>query len=117
LNPIDVLRYKLAKGNDEHYLFPPFVSGNGTVIDNMRIHESSQVTANTMLVGDFRYGTRYTLGGVTIEMGHINDQFVKNTFTILAEKRVGLLVRNVDADAFLKVTNITDVLNTLIPSV
>jgi hypothetical protein len=117
LNPIDVLRYKLAKGTDGHYLFPPFVSGNGTVIDNMRIHESSQVTANTMLVGDFRYGTRYTLGGVTVEMGHIDDQFVKNTFTILAEKRVGLLVRNVDADAFLKVTNITSAINTLIPSV
>jgi HK97 family phage major capsid protein len=117
LNPIDVLRYKLAKGTDGHYLFPPFVSGNGTIIDNMRIHESSQVTANTMLVGDFRYGTRYTLGGVTVEMGHINDQFVKNTFTILAEKRVALLVRNVDADAFLKVTNITSAINTLIPSV
>jgi HK97 family phage major capsid protein len=117
LNPIDVLRYKLAKGTDGHYLFPPFVSGNGTVIDNMRIHESSQVTANTMLVGDFRYGTRYTLGGVTVEMGHVDDQFVKNTFTILAEKRVGLLVRNVDADAFLKVTNITSAINTLIPSV
>jgi HK97 family phage major capsid protein len=117
LNPIDVLRYKLAKGTDGHYLFPPFVSGNGTIIDNMRIHESSQVTANTMLVGDFRYGTKYTLGGVTVEMGHIDDQFVKNTFTILAEKRVGLLVRNVDADAFLKVTNITSAINTLIPSV
>lgn len=117
LNPIDILRYKLAKGTDGHYLFPPFVTGNGTVVDNMRVVESSQVTANTMLVGDFRYGTRYTLGGVTVEMGLIDDQFVKNTFTILAEKRVGLLVRNVDADAFLKVTDIDAVLNTILPSV
>lgn len=106
MNPADILRYKLAKGTDGHYVLPPFIAADGTVIDGMRVVESSQVDANTMLLGDSRYGTIYDLEGVNIEMGFINDQFVKNAFTILAEKREGLLIRNVDADAFLKVTDI-----------
>lgn len=106
LNPADILKYKLAKGSDGHYVLPPFISADGTRIDMMRVIESSQVTANTMVLGDTRYGTVYTLEGVTIEMGYVNDQFIKNTFTILAEERLGFLVRNVDVDAFLKVTDI-----------
>jgi len=47
-------------------------------VEGIRIVESSQVTPNTMLVGDFRYGTIYDLEDVVIEMGWINDQFIKN---------------------------------------
>lgn len=111
MNPIDILRYKLAKAVDGHYILPPFIAANGQVIDGVQVVESSQVTANTLLVGDFRYGTVYDLEGVTVEVGHINDQFVKNTKTILAEKRTMLLVRNVDLDAFAKVTDITAALD------
>jgi len=106
MNPSDVLRYKLAKGTDGHYVLPPFISADGTIIDGMRVIESSQVTINTMLVGDFRYGTIYDLEGVTVSMGFINAQFVQNAMTILAEKREGLLIRDVDVDAFLKVIDI-----------
>ena len=63
-----------------------------------------------MVVGDFRYGTIYDLEDVTIEMGWINDQFIKNTFTILAEQRLALLIRTGDETAFRKVTNITTAL-------
>lgn len=106
MNPADILRYKLAKGSDGHYVLPPFISADGNVIDGMRVIESSQVTANTLLIGDFMYGTVFTDQGVTVEFGHIDKQFIQNTFTILAEERLLLLIRNVDADAFLKVTNI-----------
>ena len=54
----------------------------------------SQVTANTMVVGDFRYGTIYELEDTTVEMGWINDQFIKNSFTILAEARFGTAYQN-----------------------
>lgn len=106
MNPSDVLRYKLAKATDGHYVLPPFISADGTIIDGMKVVESSQVTINTMLIGDFRYGTIYDLEGVTVSMGFVNDQFVKNAMTILAEKREGLLIRDVDVDAFLKVDDI-----------
>ena len=94
------------------YIVPPYASGQQS-IDGIKIVESSQVTAGTMVVGDFRYGTIYDLEGVTIEMGWINDQFIKNTFTILAEQRLALLIRTVDETAFRKVANITTLLANL----
>lgn len=106
MNPRDILRYKLAKGTDGHYVLPPFIMSNGEIVDGMRVVESSQVTANTLALGDFRYATSYDLEGTTVEVGFVNDQFIKNAKTILAEKREMLLVRNVDLDAFLKVTDI-----------
>jgi hypothetical protein len=113
MNPVDIFRYKISKGQDGHYLIPPFVAADGSVIDGMRIVESSRVTANGLLVGDFRYGTQYNLEGINIEMGYVNDQFIKNQWTILAEMRTALLIRTVDEDAFKKVTNITNALATL----
>jgi len=82
-------------------------------VDGLRIVESSQVAPNTMLVGDFRYGTIYDLEDVTIEMGWINDQFIKNALTVLAEQRLALLIRTADEPAFRKVPNITTALGEL----
>lgn len=106
LNPVDILKMKLTKDSQGRYIVPPDFGG-------LNIVESNQVTADTMLVGDFRFGTIYDLENVTIEMGWINDQFVKNAFTILAEERLGLLVRNVDTTGFEKVTSIATALATL----
>lgn len=107
LNPSDVLRYKLLKGSDGHYVLPPFVTADGRMIDSIRVIESNQVTVNTLTIGDFRYGTLYDMGGIEVEMGWINDQFVKDSFTIKASKREALLVRTVDETAFRKITDIT----------
>ena len=113
MNPKDVLKMKLTKDSFGRYLLPPFMTADGQNVDGMQIIESSQVTANTMVVGDFRYGTIYDLEGVTIDMGYVNDQFIKNTFTILAEKREALLIRNVDVTGFNKVTDIAAALAAL----
>jgi len=104
INPKDAYKLKTTKITDGSYVTPSW--GNGSNIDGLRVVESSQVTENTMLVGDFRFGTIYDLEGVTVEMGWINDQFVQNAMTILAEKRLALLVRNIDAYAFCKCTDI-----------
>lgn len=108
MNPMDILRYKLLKATDGHYLLPPFISADGTVIDGVRVTESSEVTANTLVIGDFRYGTVYDDGqGIEVTMGWINDDFIKNQWRILAEERLGLLVRTINLPAFRKVTSIT----------
>ena len=113
LNPADVLKFKLKKGADGHYVLPPFISADGRYIDGCQVIESNQVTANTLCAGDFRYGTIYEAQGIEIEMGWINDQFVQDAMTIKASKRELLLVRNVDADAFLKITDIDAAVNGL----
>lgn len=116
MNPADILLYKLKKGVDGHYVLPPFISQNGSIIDGIRVVESSQVTANTLVVGDTRYGTIYDLEGTEIEIGHIDKQFVEDTMTMKATKRTSLLVRNVDLDAFSKVTDIAAALDTIGPA-
>ena len=107
MNPADILRYKLAKATDGHYILPPFISADGTRIDGMIVVESPVVTANTLVLGDFTYGTVYVEEEATIEMGWVNDQFIKNQWTIRAEQAEALLIRIVDEDAFVKVTDIT----------
>ena len=112
LNPINMLGLNIAKDSGGRYLLPPFANlqGNAQSIGGLKIVGSAQVTPNTMVVGDFRFGTIYDLEDFTIEMGWINDQFIKNCFTILAEQRLALLIRTGDEPAFRKVTNITTAL-------
>ncbi|GIV35397.1 MAG: nucleoid-structuring protein H-NS [Chitinophagales bacterium] len=107
MNPVDVLRYKVAKGSDNHYVVPPFVTQNGQVISGMTVIESGHIAANTLVLGDFRFGTLYDTGDVTVEIGWINDQFVRNMLTMLAEIRLCLLIRDVNLPAFRKVTDIS----------
>jgi hypothetical protein len=105
MNPLDIFKFKVLKGEDGHYLLPPFVGANGEVIAGMRVLESNQVDVNTVDVGDSRYGTIYNDGGIEIEMGWIDDQFIKDTMTIKARKRTLLLIRTVDETAFKKVAD------------
>lgn len=109
IHPTDSLRMNLVKDANGVPIMPLYLEAMAKM--GIRIVVSNQVMVNTMLVGDFNWGTIYDLEGVNVEMGFINDQFVQNTFTILAERRLGLLIRTVDADAFLKVTNVTAALN------
>lgn len=112
VNPMDVLSYKLEKLIDGRYKLPLFLNDFSfdQILGGMRLIESGQVDQGTMLVGDFRYATLYSMGGTEIQIGHIDKQFVENTVTILAEERLGLLVRSVDVGAFQKVTNIEEAL-------
>ena len=82
LNPGDTLKLKTIKYTRE-LLVPPFAVGYSG-LEGVRIVESSQVAPNSMVVGDFRFGTIYDLEDVVVEVGWINDQFIKNALTILA---------------------------------
>lgn len=104
INPADALKF-FVKGSDGHYALPPFMQNNGRV-GNLQIIESPKVTVNTMMVGDASYGTIYQSEDVVIEMGLVNDQFLKNQWTIRAEQELCFLQRNADLGAFVKVTDI-----------
>jgi hypothetical protein len=110
MNGADVIKYKLVKGTDGHYVLPPFISANGQVIDNVRVVESNQVTAGTLTIGDSKYAVVYEAEGLEVEMGYINDQFTKDQWTIKATKRQNLLVRDVHAAGFKKLASIDDAL-------
>ena len=111
LNPADTLKLKLAKDLDGQYLKPFILNGNQ--IDNIRIIESASQTINTLTIGDSQMATRYYGEDLTIDVGYdLTGDFSKRIVTILGNMEELLLVRNCEADAFLKSTDIeADVLN------
>jgi HK97 family phage major capsid protein len=104
--PALALQAKRTKGSDSHYATPNFVSPDGRFVDGIEIIEVPGMAANTAIIGDFRYLTVYEEEAYTVEMGLVNDQFIKNQWTIRAEQALAQLVRTVDEDAFLEVTDV-----------
>jgi hypothetical protein len=110
INPDDALKFKIQKGSDSHYILPQILKEKG--LDGMTIIESSQVTANTLAIGDSRYGTNFEFG-LQIAMGYVGTGFTDDVLTIAASKWSNLLIREVEKNAFLKCTNITTALAAL----
>lgn len=76
----------LAKSaTDGHYLLPPFISQDGTVIKGVRVIETNFIDGDEFIVGDFSKYLFNIVDGLSIEIGYINEQFLKNQFTIRAE--------------------------------
>lgn len=113
MNITDILKYKLAKDDNENYIMPPFVSRDGSVINGIVILENNTVVANTMVIGDRRFARIYTKAGFTLSRGFVNAQFVEDMETLKVRERLAFLIRNVDKTGFLKVTDIDAALVTL----
>ena len=113
MNIADVNLMKLKKDANENYIMPPFVDRSGNVVDGITIVVDNKIDANTMIMGDSRYGRVYQKNGVTIARGTVNAQFIEDTETLKVRKRMLLLVRNVDKTGFRKVTDIAAALVTL----
>jgi len=93
----------------------PVVMGGQPVmnVNGITVLPSASVTANTMVVGDFNFATIYNLGGISVDMGWIDKQFIENMMTLRAERRLAMLVRNAHTDAFRKVADVDAALTTL----
>ena len=100
LHPTDVTRMKLSKGNDGHYILPPFTSVDGTTVEGIRVVANVGVAIDKFLVGDFtKSGVRFK-EGLTINVGYENDDFTKNLVTIFAEARLVQRVKSNHYGAF-----------------
>ena len=113
MNIADVNLMKLKKDGNNNYIMPPFVDRSGNVVDGITIVVDNKVEANTMFMGDSRFGRVYVKNGLTIARGTVGTQFVEDTETLKVRKRMLLLVRNVDKTGFRKVTDIAAALVTL----
>ena len=103
-------RYFLKKDGEKNYMFD---SETGAIA-GLAIVEDNNLADNTLVVGDGRYGTIYEKGGVVLSEGYSGTQFVGDMKTIKARVRMLFLIRNVDKTGFLKCTNITTALATLV---
>jgi len=103
----------LKKDNDGAPIYPMLRMGGMPSVGNGQLVTNSLVTANSMAVGDFTVGTVYRWGDVSIEMGYINDDLLKNKLTLIARGRLNLLIRNVDQNAIVKVADIDDAIDAI----
>lgn len=115
INATDEDLMTLKKDSHNNYLVPAFVKfvGDKMFVHGMEIVQTNVVTADTLLVGDFTKGVVYTHGGVKIDIGMIDKQFVENMVTLRVEQELALVVRSVHENAFNKETGIAAALVTL----
>lgn len=106
LNPEDLDTIRLAKDAENRYLFPEWAINGLNTLAGMNVVENSLATANTLLMGDFNYGTVYVWDGLGIEMGYIDDDFTAGMVTIVVYERINLRVKDTDLNAFLKVADV-----------
>lgn len=110
MNPGDYNRLIGTKNEDGDYIKHPLLSADGKSLAGMTIVTTSQASKNTMLVCDAKYATIYDAENLTIEMGYVGNQFIEGALTLRAYESTGILVRNSDLGAFMKVTDISDAL-------
>ena len=105
VHPIDQAKMNLAKGNDGHYVLPPFISQSGQVVSGVRVISNTGITADNFLVGDFSRSSVKYRRGLTVEMTNTDqDDFIKDRFTVKATVRLVHRVKENDYGAFVKGT-------------
>lgn len=91
LNPLDAFTIGLTKDDVGGYLIsnPLATTGNMTLW-GLPVIESTSMTADNFLVGDFKQAELYNRWDTTVEAGYENDDFTKNMVTLLCESRLAL---------------------------
>lgn len=92
------------------------ISDDGTVrVKGIPVLDNPLVPADVMYIGDFRKGQLFRQKDLTIEIAdqHSTD-FVSDLLTIKGTWKAALVIRNVNANAFLKVTSISVAITALL---
>lgn len=91
LNPLDAFTIGLTKDDVGGYLIsnPLATTGNMTLW-GLPVIESTSMTADNFLVGDFKQAELYNRWDTAVEAGYENDDFTKNMVTLLCESRLAL---------------------------
>lgn len=105
LNNAQWLAIRTTKDTTGQFIWgPPNLAGDENIW-GYPIFKNTAMTAGTALVGAFRtYSERYIARNVIVEIGRINDQFVKNMFAIRITSRQALVIGR--GDAFCQVTGL-----------
>jgi len=114
MNPVDFCTLRLTKDANDGYMLPNFITQNGMQIGTVTIIPNQLVPANEFYIGDFTKGTVYSRRGMTVEFGfENNDNFEREIVTVKAYERLNLRIRNVDANAFMHVPDITTAITSI----
>lgn len=95
LHPEDATKMDIAKSGApsapyNYWGTGPFGPGNGPgSLWGMRVVESDALSAGTALVGDFGKALLYDRESVTLSVGTVNDDYIRNLVRMLGELRAG----------------------------
>lgn len=111
LHPTDVLGLKQTKRSttDKAYIDALQEIAGSLLLDGIPIIETTLVTQDTYLIGDFKKATVFDKGSIDIEVGRDADDFTKNLVTVLAEWRGLNVIKTNQTTAFVTGTISTDV--------
>lgn len=116
-NTIDRYKSILIKDKNDQYILPPFVTrvnGKEFSIEGMRVMSNPNVTANSLYVLDSTKGTIYQRKTAIMEISYENsNNFEVEVATLKGYERLNLLIRNVNANAFMKCSDIDTALTAI----
>lgn len=104
---------KLKKDANNNYVMPPFVTTGGRTVDGLTVIECDIAPANTLVIGDRRFGRIYQAAGYEMSSGYVGSQFTEDEMTLKVRKRLAFLIREADKGGFRKVTDVAAALTTL----
>lgn len=104
INPATLQPVRLERSNQMYVFGGPTNDGLKT-IDGIPVIQTVAVPVGQALIGDFSYARAFTNEETLITVGWVNDQFIRNQQTILAEGYWG--VKNEMPSAFIRVTGLT----------
>lgn len=113
-NTIDRYKALLIKDSTNNYIMPPFVvrvAGREYNVDGMIVRSNPNVPANSVWVMDSTKGTIYSRKTAIAQMSFENaTNFETEVVTLKVYERLNFLIRNVDANAFMKCTDVATAL-------
>ncbi|MCK5017839.1 MAG: phage major capsid protein [Candidatus Peribacteraceae bacterium] len=101
VNPADFAALRVTKDKNNNYIFPSFSLFNDKTIDGIKIVSKNKIPAGYMLIGDFTKLNIIDYIAYSVRIGWINDQFIKNLFTMLGEGRFYVFVRALEQRGFI----------------
>lgn len=114
MHPTDETLMKLSKDTDGNYLLPMFMTTDGAVVDGMRIIVTPLVVQNTLFVMDTTWGSVWNHRELTLQMAtQHSDDFLNDRIRLKATLRKAFVIRDIHANAFLKVDSISAAITAL----
>jgi HK97 family phage major capsid protein len=108
LNPEDVAKIELTKTSSGEYTYPAFWDAN-MMLAGLTIVSSNNITAGTLVVGDFTKFNIKFREDMNMSVGYENDDFTRNMVTILCEARLVAYIKGNDLNAFVQSDIATDI--------
>lgn len=109
IHPDKAAMMDLTKGTDGHYTMPPFVSASGLVIKGVPVYEAFEfeghsLTSDGFIVGPFNKSNLNIVEDLVVEIGWVNDMFLKNQMAVRAELFAAHGIKAQHASKFVKGT-------------